>query len=62
MTPPSDFGKTVAKEIRGLKEHFGQKQIIDNQADVVSGNAVDKSVAEQVNADLDRLIEKHEQK
>lgn len=55
----SDFGKEVAKEIRGLKEKFSERTIIDPHAGSPVGS-VDRSVAEQVHADLDRLIEKHE--
>ena len=44
---PSDFGKKVAETYREIKK------------DVAGKSSVDPQVKEQVNADLDRLIEKH---
>ena len=53
LIPPSDFGKKVADEFRGIKKDFSFKSEHPD-------NAIDGAVKEQVNADLDRLIEKHE--
>lgn len=60
LIQPSDFGKKVADELRGIKKDFSFKPVRDNAASTNPDNAIDGAVKEQVYADLDRLIEKHE--
>lgn len=63
LIPPSDFGKKVADELRGIKKDFSFKPVRNNDPNATTtnpDNAIDGAVKEQVNADLDRLIEKHE--
>ena len=58
---PSDFGKKVAEALRGIKKDFSFKPVRNNASDHENpDNAIDGAVKEQVYADLDRLIEKHE--
>jgi hypothetical protein len=56
----SDFGKEVAKEHRESLDAFNKKPIRQNISGPVPADGVDKSVAEQVRADLEGLIKKHE--
>jgi hypothetical protein len=51
--PPSDFGKKMAETYRGIKDTFEKAQ---------SAQSSDKSIREEVAADLDRLIEKNEKR
>jgi len=59
--PPSDFGKAVGEVFRGIRGEVMERP--DPPADPNSprhGNAIDRSVREQVISDLDGLIKKHD--
>jgi len=54
--PAKPFGKAIAETLRGIKSDFS------GDAPKTDHTKTDPEVREEVNADLDRLIEKHEKK
>ena len=58
----SDFGKEVAETLRDLKHDFSTKphRRLRNSEGYETGNVrIDKSVREDVDAELDKAIEKY---
>lgn len=55
IVPPSDFGKKAADEFKLIKDAYKSS---------VSSRSIkpDGAIVEQVHADLDRLIEKHQKR
>ncbi len=56
----SDSGKAVAEEYRRILRDVDARPVNDSQTSQSGG--IDKQVKEQVRADVDRLIEKHDPK
>lgn len=57
----SDFGKDVADTVRGVKKDFTDSLSTGSEVNA-GGNRkdLDKSVAEQVSSELDKIIDKYD--
>lgn len=57
----SDFGKDVADTFRSIKKEFTDSLAPPNEVNMGGTRKnLDKSIAEQVNSDLDKIIDKHD--
>ena len=56
----SDFDKAVAEEYRAIKQQVENRPVIDRSQGVKPSGALDRQVKEQMVAELDGLIRKHD--